>query len=144
MFFTRQRRHIRIYYILYYIRIQQCLKSVELLIVLVITKCNPNVLRMIINLIFKHILRLLNFSPFLTGCWTMWCVTIAQSDGGASWQPFWSRHCDALTWWPVLKTILCIAWSCWVEVRTYTEAVCKLAFSMGNSLDFFYLMWHLL
>lgn len=39
--------------------------SVDLLILLVITKCNPNILRVIVHLIFKHILNLINFSPFL-------------------------------------------------------------------------------
>lgn len=54
---------------------------------------------------------------FLSGCWTMWCVTIAQSDGGVSWQPYWPQLYAVLIWWLVLRTTLSTVWSCWAEVR---------------------------
>lgn len=95
----------------------------------VIIKHNPYTLRMIVSWILEELIwifrsfGIMSVSDFGTDCWTMWCVTIARSAGGAFWQRYSPQHCDALTWWPVSKTILSTVWSCWAEVRSYTEVL---------------------
>lgn len=64
----------------------------------------------------------------LPGCWTTWCVTTAQSDGGASLLRFWRQHCAVLSLWPVWKTTSCTVWSCWAEVSCWAV---KMNFSTG-------------